>query len=88
MGLQFTRIEVYLLGFLLDGPSAFKGRIRLNQEKFRDQSQSSLNAGESQRTQDLAQKSLNFFTIQSRVKRRRENTSVFIGEFPRETRAV
>ena len=88
MGLQFTRIEVYLLGFFLNGRSAFKGGIRSNRAKFIDQSQSSLNAGESQRTQDLAQKSLNCFTIQSRVKRRRENTSVFMGEFPGETWVV
>ena len=51
-------------------------------------SRSSLNAGESRWNQDLPSKSLNCFTIRWNVKRRRENTSVFKAELPRETRAV
>ena len=42
----------------------------------------------SRRTQDLAQKLLNSFTIQSRVKRRRESSSIFKEEFPRRLRAI
>ena len=51
-------------------------------------SQSSLNMGRSRRTQDLALKLPNSFTIQSRVKKERENTSVFKEEPLREMRAV
>ena len=51
-------------------------------------SQSSLNAGESWWTQDIPSKSLNCLTIRSKVKRRRDNTSVFKEEFPRETWVV
>ena len=40
--------------------------------------------GGSRRTQDLSLKSLNSFTIQSRVKKKQESTSVFKGEFPQE----
>ena len=47
--------------------------------------QSSLNAGRSQRTQDLAQKSLNSFTIQSRVKKTREEHR-FLKEISHEKR--
>ena len=51
-------------------------------------SQSSLNAGGSRRSQDLVLKSLSCFTIQSRVKKREENTSVFKEELLQEMRAV
>ena len=51
-------------------------------------SQLCVNAGESWWTQDLPSKSLILFTIRSKVKRRRENTSVFQEEFPQETRAI
>ena len=51
-------------------------------------SHSSLNAGGSRWTQDLAQILLNCFTIQSRVKRKRESSLVFKEEFPREIQVV
>ena len=48
-------------------------------------SQSSLNAGGSRRTQDFAQKSLNFFTIQSRVEIQKKNIDIYKG-FQRKNR--
>ena len=51
-------------------------------------SQLSLNVGQSWRTQDLAQKLLNSLTIWSKVKRRRENTSIFKGISAQKKRTV
>ena len=73
MELQFTRIEANLLDFFLADVQCSRGKFDEIRWKFVINStpigsQSSLNAGGSRRTQDLALKLLNSFTIQSRVK--------------------
>ena len=86
MGLQFTRIEVNLLDFFLADVRRSRGKFNEIRWKFVINpaligSQSCLNAGGSQRTQDLAWKYLNSFTIQSRVKRKQESISIFKEDF-------
>ena len=91
--LQIASIGVNLLGFFLGISSTFKGRIRSNLEMIRDQSCPNWIAieskcGGSRRTQDFAQKPLNFFMIQSRVELQREVEHRFIRKSPQKSRTV
>ena len=74
MGLQFTWIEANLLDFFLADVRHSRGKFDEIRWKFAINPapfalQSSVNAGGSQRTDDLSFKLLNSFTIQSRVKK-------------------
>ena len=93
MGLQFTWAEANLLHFFLADVQRSRGKFDEIRWKFVINpapigSQLSLNVGGSGRTQDLALKLLNSFTIQSRVERKEESTSVFKEDFAQKSRAV
>ena len=93
MRLQFTWIEVNLHSFFLAKVRRSRGKfneirrwITTNPAPFG--SRLSLKAEKSWWTQDFPSNSLNYLTSPSRVKRRRENTSVFKGKFFQELRTI